>query len=200
MKEQNSGILRAGAWSEICPWLCIFRTFRLAIGFRVLVMGALGILLTVTGWALLGKIFSVTEHPSPSTSWLEPYVECPWVGATSIIPDQPMILNSSRQASVSDPLNAEMRLKDPMSYSFLFLNQPLREGLGGEVHLKSLICLIFCGLWSLAVWSFFGAAICRIAAVQLAANERITWISALRHAGAKFLAYVSAPLIPLAGG
>ncbi len=34
MLERNGGIIRAVAWSDICPWLSIFRTFRLAIGFR----------------------------------------------------------------------------------------------------------------------------------------------------------------------
>ena len=34
MLERNGGIIRAVAWSDICPWLGIFRTFRLAIGFR----------------------------------------------------------------------------------------------------------------------------------------------------------------------
>jgi hypothetical protein len=51
----------------------------------------------------------------------------------------------------------------------------------------------------LAVWAFFGAAICRIASVQLATSERLSWGSALRHACTKYLAYFSAPLIPLVG-
>ncbi len=45
----------------------------------------------------------------------------------------------------------------------------------------------------------FRAAICRIAAVQLATSERISWGSALRHACTKYIAYFSAPLIPLIG-
>ncbi len=199
MIEQNSGMLRTVAWSEICPWLCIFRTFRLAVGFRILVMGAVGILLTVIGWGLLGRIFYVTEDNLVSTSWLKPYAESPWQQLTSLVPDEPMIIRSSQPLYLSAlPYNYEEPTY-PLTYSLFFLNRPLQEGLGRDINLRGLICLIFCGLWSTAVWSFFGAAICRIVAVQMAANERVSWISAFRHAGGKFIAYFSAPLIPLAG-
>ena len=71
------------------------------------------------------------------------------------------------------------------------------EGFGLHVTFGNTCCLICCGLWSLAIWAFFGAAITRIAAVQLAANERITWGAALRYACSKFFAYFFAPLFPL---
>ena len=57
MLEHDSGIVRAVAWSEICPWLSILRTFRIAISLRVLVFGALGILLTLIGWSIFGALF-----------------------------------------------------------------------------------------------------------------------------------------------
>jgi hypothetical protein len=62
-----------------------------------------------------------------------------------------------------------------------------------------LACLILSSLWSLAVWAFFGGAITRIAAVQLASDERVGWGEALRWAGAKWPAYVAAPLFPMLG-
>jgi hypothetical protein len=208
MVERNNGILRAVAWSEVCPWLCIFRTFRLAIGFRALLMAALGILITVTGWGLLGRIFYISEDNKVSTSWLKPYIDCPWEALTTFVPNEPVILSSTPQIdevqqslreNVSAPSYIYEQPKEPMFYSLLFLNKPMSEGLGRDIYRKGLICLILCGLWSVAVWAFFGAAICRIASVQLAANERITWIAALRHAGSKYLSYISAPLVPLAG-
>ena len=61
MLEHDSGIVRAVAWSEICPWLSILRTFRIAISLRVLVFGALGILLTLIGWSIFGVLFS-SDH------------------------------------------------------------------------------------------------------------------------------------------
>jgi hypothetical protein len=221
MLEQNGGNIRAVAWSDICPWLCIFRTFRLAIGVRALLMAAAAILITIIGWSFLGRIFSVTENEMASTAWLRPFVDSPWKEITIFVPNKPSFLTSSHQpsipsslnsdmqpgGSVSDPsklLNQQLREKsaqyvDPVFYPFKFLNQPLREGLAQEVNLKKVICLIFCGLWSLATWAFFGAAICRIASVQLATSERVSWSSALRHACTKYVAYFSAPIMPLVG-
>ena len=48
MIEHDNGTIRAVAWSEVFPWLSIVRSFRLAIAARVLVLGAVGILLTAT--------------------------------------------------------------------------------------------------------------------------------------------------------
>ncbi|MGD0518765.1 MAG: hypothetical protein ABSA26_14615 [Thermoguttaceae bacterium] len=229
MLEHNGENVRAVAWSDICPWLCIFRTFRLAIGVRALFMAAAATLITIIGWSFFGRMFSVTESEKGSTAWLMPYVDSPWKEITVLVPDKPSFLTSLHQSSMSSSLNSDVQpggqesdlskllsqqlrerskqqlrerstqYLDPVFYPFKFLNQPLSEGITQDVNLKKVICLIFCGLWSLATWAFFGAAICRIASVQLATSERVSWGSALRHACTKYVAYFSAPLIPLVG-
>ena len=57
--------------------------------------------------------------------------------------------------------------------------------------------LILVILWTLAVWGFFGGAICRIAAVQIARNEKISLREAVTFAKEKFLNLFTAPLFPL---
>jgi hypothetical protein len=57
------------------------------------------------------------------------------------------------------------------------------------------LCLVM--LWTLAVWGFFGGAICRIAAVQIARNERITLSEAIAFARERFVSYFAAPVFPL---
>jgi hypothetical protein len=52
-------------------------------------------------------------------------------------------------------------------------------------------------LWTLLVWSFFGGAISRIAVVQVARQEKIGLMEAVRFAARKYLSYLSAPLFPL---
>ena len=47
------------------------------------------------------------------------------------------------------------------------------------------------------VWAFFGAVICRNAAVRLAADERIGCVAAMRFAFRKWPGYVAAPLLPI---
>ena len=67
------------------------------------------------------------------------------------------------------------------------------------ITLRDVIALVVSALCSLAIWAFFGAAITRVAAVELATGERVGWGSALRWARAKWLAYFSAPAIPMIG-
>lgn len=49
----------------------------------------------------------------------------------------------------------------------------------------------------LMVWAVFGGAIARIAAVHIARDEKISIRQALRFSTAKFLSFLSAPIIPL---
>jgi hypothetical protein len=52
-------------------------------------------------------------------------------------------------------------------------------------------------LFFLCVWSVFGGAIARIAAVHVARDEKISIRQALRFSTGKFLSFISAPIIPL---
>jgi hypothetical protein len=54
-------------------------------------------------------------------------------------------------------------------------------------------------LWALAIWSFFGTAISRMAAVQFAVDERVSLKEAGRFAIGKCVWVFSAPLMPIAG-
>ena len=65
--------------------------------------------------------------------------------------------------------------------------------------LSDFLSLLLSAVWSLAVWAYFGAAISRVAAVQLASGEQVGWGAALRWARAKWLAYFSAPVLPMLG-
>jgi hypothetical protein len=57
---------------------------------------------------------------------------------------------------------------------------------------------IILGLYMLVIWAIFGGAIARIAAVQVARDEKISFRQALSFSTAKFLSFVSAPIIPVA--
>ncbi len=53
------------------------------------------------------------------------------------------------------------------------------------------------GLYFLTIWSVFGGAISRIAAVHISRDEKISVRQALAFSTSKFLSFVSAPIIPL---
>lgn len=57
--------------------------------------------------------------------------------------------------------------------------------------------LVMIMLWTLVVWGFFGGAICRIAAVQVARNERITLREAILFTKERFASYLAAPVFPM---
>jgi hypothetical protein len=59
------------------------------------------------------------------------------------------------------------------------------------------VYFIIFGLLFLCIWSIFGGAISRIAAVHVARDEKISIRQALRFSTAKFLSFLSAPIIPL---
>src|SRR5262249_9788060 len=50
---------------------------------------------------------------------------------------------------------------------------------------------------TLAPWALFGGAITRIAAVEVARNEKIGGFEALRFVSKRYLAFLGAPIIPL---
>jgi hypothetical protein len=206
MWEKQSGTLRAVAWSEMCPWLVIFRTFRLAVSFRVLALGAVAILLTALVWGLFGWAFSPSAHSpvtawtEPVAAWTEPYARCPWEAVTdALVPDTPWPLADAGAASFAAPAAGNWAEGNPVVRCWAELSRPLWAIFTLRAEAKDLACLLLCGLSSLAIWAFFGAAITRIAAVQLAADERVGWMAALRFACRKWLSYCGAPLLPLLG-
>ena len=64
----------------------------------------------------------------------------------------------------------------------------------GRYH--TIFAVLLLGLW-LATWAIFGGAICRMAALQFARDERIGPVQALKFSAEKFGSFMTAPLIPL---
>ena len=58
---------------------------------------------------------------------------------------------------------------------------------------------LFLLIWTLAVWSLFGAAICRISAVQVARNGNVGLVEAIRFALARYVSFFTSPLLPFLG-
>lgn len=197
MVERENHTVRIISWAEVFPWLNILQVFRVAISARVLVLGAIGLLLTMCGWAAIGTIFGIDQ---PATSWLEPVVQCPWKAATDAVPDQPTLPYwdaAITPVSNADPISEP---DNPVSGPWFMLSLPALHGIGYTAFgIRAAVCLFLCGVLGVAVWAFFGAAICRIAAVQLAAQEQVGLGAALRYAARKWPSYFAAPLFPIGG-
>jgi len=74
------------------------------------------------------------------------------------------------------------------------------SAIGAKVWLAVLhpfYAILFLVLICLPTWAFFGAAICRIAALEATRDERLPISKALAFARDKFWSFVAAPLLPL---
>jgi hypothetical protein len=69
----------------------------------------------------------------------------------------------------------------------------LNPKVGGVTRLY----LLLVTLWTLATWAFFGGAITRLAAVQLAGKDRPGLVDTLRFVAMRYLSYLAAPIVPL---
>jgi hypothetical protein len=192
MSEREGVTLCSIRWSEVLPWQSTLRIFRLAVTLRMLVLGATGILLTLLGWALFGWLFFATDQAGDLSTWAVidqavPTSHAPPILLGSLTPDEHMESGDSHRG-------------DPFFGSWVELSRPVWQIFAARsMSLASLLCCVLSALWSLAVWAFFGGAITRIAAVQLASEEQVGWGASLRWAGSKWLSYFGAPLFPLAG-
>lgn len=200
MIERDGETVRAIAWSEVFPWLSILRVFRLAVAVRAVLLGAVGILIMETAWGIVGNVFGTD---SSATEWLTPFAHCSWESATSGVPDKPTAAfwilyrdANDSELGLNDPTNP----KEPMRSSWALLSLPAWAALGNaNLTIADAAALLLCGLVGVAVWGFFGMAICRMAAVQLAADEQVGWGPALRYACRKWPACCAAPLLPIGG-
>src|SRR5262249_23500287 len=80
-----------------------------------------------------------------------------------------------------------LRFLAPVAYFF-------DKDAGGWGNRTYLILVI---LWMLVVWAYFGAAITRLAIVQVARNEKISLRESLRFAKERCQSFFSAPVFPL---
>jgi hypothetical protein len=77
------------------------------------------------------------------------------------------------------------------------LVRPFQSIFASDFGLLPILFAFLCALWAAIVWAFFGGAITRIAAVQVAREEKIGLVESLRFAVSKFLSFLGAPIIPL---
>ncbi len=181
--SEDGGVVRRIAWREICPWLILFRSFRLSISLPILFLATIGWLLTPLGPQLGASLFLGTS-PVTATGWstnLE--------GATSFaatIQEMPL-------------LSSLTSLSNPITYVYQHFTSPLLRALDRGNSIPEVAYHLFCGLWNLGVWAFFAGAITRIAALQLGRDERVDLRGALKYAGRAYGWSFVAPLFPLFG-
>ena len=192
--------IRAINWREVLPFTHLFRAFRIAIHPSKLLLALAALLLVYLGGRVLDGV------------WMDKHKVAPYeFGAFDPMGVRGTDLSTNRGIFISFFEFEVARVNDvcrsvlanswfspgsrtpgvfPSVWAFLavgpgilFANHPL-------------FGLIFFA-WFLLVWSLFGGAIARIAAVHVARDEKISVRQALRFSISKVLSFLFAPLIPL---
>jgi hypothetical protein len=192
---EDRGKVTTVVWPEVLPWLNLVTALRLAFNPRALVFAALAWVAIAAGWRLCGSVFGAALSPEPDShlaQTIEAAGQWPW--------SAPPPLSVWWQG---DPANRGGLIwwwsESPVVQGHLRLAAPFFGLFNPHITLAEFFFLLVCGLWELAVWSFFGGAITRLAAVALAREESLSWGYLASYAQSKWPSYFAAPLFPLFG-
>ena len=179
--------VRSVDWQSVLPWTLIFRTVPLAGGFSVVSLGALGVLLSWLGWSLGGFVLGINDERLETLPHLAA-IEAQHASVTS----PAVTLPKDRKLSELPRDGVTRVIGYYWSPAVGVLRVPEERGLVTFAYLSWGL------LWSLAVWSWTGGAIARIAVVRLGRDEGMGIKSALLFSTRRFLAFFAPPLYPLA--
>lgn len=190
MPEEH-GVIRRVVWQQICPWLILFRVFRLSISLPVLLLGGCGALLTPMGWQVADFVFISNEEDTDFQRIVERNSRWPeYTQAPVSIFDRETSLGLPQLSQLDNVRAVYLRFTEPFWHFTVG---------GSESRVPRAAYFLFGGLWNFAVWSLFAGAITRIAAVQLGREERISLKDAMTHALRNYGWYMASPFFPLIG-
>ena len=194
--EPNPGSLYEIRYSEICPWLILVKSLRVALLLRVLLLALVGVLLTEWGWAVLDRTFDtnmagvdlITDAAEVS----------PDTGPVLLDPSDPIIEATESQMPALDEYSRHY-LAGPMVRGWTWLTGPWLRSTSRNISWSDCLGSVLAGVWAVVVWAIFGGAITRIAALYLTRDEKLGPIKAMTEALTKCFATAGGPLIALVG-
>jgi len=193
MNQKNSLTSEPIAYKSLFPWLHLFRIFRLAVDFQKIMLASTAILMLILGNYLFDSLPFAPANQAEIPQTFQRNLQ---------LPPQAYNLGLNRNLSLAQNLSQPIRtaiegrgLLQPMSYFTKPVFTLFQAGAGWSTLAYATTQLI----WAIIVWSLFGGAITRIAAIQFAQEEHIGFFAALRFSSKRILSLVSAPLLPFAG-
>jgi hypothetical protein len=212
--------LRDMNFRQLLPWTELFQGFKVALDPKKLLLAAGGILVMAAGWSILGWAF-YNSRPEPNPNdyadketfevnrrkWKLLHETAGPDGQMRTLPwfedrgPNPFLLVTGNtaaweQVQAKGVVRAELPvLLEPLVKFF----RPVVYLLHPDADFWSSIYFLLVLFWTLATWAFFGGAITRMAAVQIARKEKIGLGEALRFTRSRLVSYFCAPLVPLAG-
>ncbi len=178
--SEDRGLLRAISWHECFPWFIIFRATLIGFYLRVIFLAYLGVCLMHIG------------------VWVGQNLFAPPAGDPIVLPGLPLVYLPGLPL-IDDALVAGTTSVRSVPGVWSTLVEPFRALFQPAFSLRGFAYALFLATWYTATWALFGGAISRIAALEFSINDRCGMLSALGHAGRKFLGYFLSPLFPLIG-
>jgi len=173
--------LHAVQWREVLPPLLVWRAIRVALRWRLLLLGWLTLVLVPLGWRGIDRLAGRLEPCGPAFSAYG-------APAADALAAAGLGGGSGRAAPWTQPLAAA-----PSVRAWGWLLHPLfrwAAGSGGPRRTSDLLAVV----WSLGVWAVMGGVAARTAALELVGAPRPARGDALRHARRRSLPPFAAAL------
>lgn len=221
MPEDRHDIRRIDL-AELLPWTILFRGFRIARDPKKIVLGAVGALVMSLGWYVIASASSakMPTPPDPPAAEATETQRKDYQRQLDAYKEEALryqyVTEARRfpwQLSGDEPRGVYVPALDrkhgwtnfgiEVPSSFFLVVEPVRT-----LVLPARLTFLSRGstaigllllIWTLAVWSLFGAAICRISAVQVARNGNVGLMESIRFALARYVSFFTSPLLPFLG-
>ncbi len=187
---EERGLVREIAWRDVFPWIGLARVARLAMAPRLVLLAALGLLLTSGGWRIIGELYSSSDDIK-QLGWTVAEETWPWQAQIESV--QPLTSFDAFHPAYSPVIQTAKWLSSPVRN--MFFAGTSEAGVRWVPFSYALLCAI----WAIGVWAVIGGAITRIAALALARESRLGFLGGLQFGLAKWPAFFLAPILPLVG-
>ena len=188
--SEGTGSIRSIEWTELFPWLMLFRAFGLSTSIPILFLATIGVCLTPLGWMGADSLFlSDSDREGP-------------LGATIALhrswPAQTQVYSGDPDTDFHLPTSCSEFLS-PTWQVFASYVTPFRQLVREDLTAREFAYFSMGAVWNLLVWAFFGGVITRIAVMRFGREEREGFLDAIRYVARRFLSFFTAPLFPLVG-
>ncbi len=200
----ESFVLRGINWREVFPFTHLFRAFRISIHPSKLVLALACLLLIYAGGRFLDGVwpdkYSVpARQTTVMPQWLPNGIHLDMAkfdAPSSVNKVGPFVGFMDRESTLINNITTGVLTWTwydgvVLGLLALLIQVPLATFLANPFF------FILFWIWALLVWSVFGGAIARIAAVHVARDEKLSVRHALRFSTGKVLSFIFAPIIPL---
>jgi hypothetical protein len=187
---ERAGEVRHIDWKSAFPWVRLFRSFRMAIDLRMLLLGSIALVVLAAGDAVFWQLpFAPMRTTAAVNLWDEPVYP---LNNPLNLPNA--FLQNPRDQIARASANWGVVLRPART-----LIDPAVTILQAQASWPAKAFAWTRLLWALCVWGVFAGAMTRIVAVEHARETRVTLVAAVKFSLENFLSYMTATLLPVAG-